>query len=258
MNENTDNPIVNSLLADQPTGRSRNQGLGQVYTPQPDNAQTLWLISARGRAVLLTAGLVLMLGILLLHPNRPVLPWYCVLGWTALLIWVGRMCLKSSPILMAPILFCVYFLIGYPLKIVYAQLSPRLFPVLSTGLYFARKSAWLDLEIFSVAAASILGVALAVRIALFLKAERQRRQITRIENKPHSCGPVDKQTLVLAVGAFIVLLFLLNAFMWHYRIGQTGVRVVVLPFRLSGIAVQLRAVLVPMMAVYFYIRTHPV
>ncbi len=58
------------------------------------------------------------------------------------------------------------------------------------------------------------------------------------------------QVLVVAVAAFIVFLFLLYAFMWRYRIGQTGVRVVVLPFRLVGIAVQLRAVLVPMMEVY--------
>ena len=191
-----------------------------------------------------------MLGILLLHPNRPVLAWYYVLGWMALVIWVGRMCLKSSPILMAPILFGVYFLVGYPLKVVYGQLSSGLFPLLSTGMYFARKSPRLNLEIALAAGASILGVALAVKVALFLKAERERRGVGQVSKAIELSPAVDKQTLVAAVGAFTILLFLLYALMWKYHIGQTGVRAVVLPYRLTGIAVQLRSVFVPMLAAY--------
>ena len=261
MSEKIDNPIVANLLSDRVLSRREDHGLGRFYLPQGrrfgtseefGTGQTIWILSSKGRAILLTATLLVMLGILLLHPRRPLLPWYYVLGWTLLAVWVGRMCLRTSPMLMAPILFCMYFLIGYPLKIVYGQLSSWLFPMLSTGMYFARKSVWLDLEIFLAALASMVGVALAVKIVLILEAQRERRQVGQVRNKPGFSGPVDKQTLILAVCAFVIFLFLLCVFMWRYRIGQTGVRAVALPYRLTGIAVQLRSIFVPMMELYLF------
>ena len=247
MKQNTTNfnPIVANLL-------SRPLADYSVSDDGPATGHTLWILSARGRAVLLTIGLTVMLGILLLHPARPVMPWYCVLAWTAVCIWIGRMCIRTSPMLVAPILFAFYFFVGYPLKVVYGQFSPQLFSLLSTGLYFARKSPRLDVEIMFAALAGLVGIALAVRIALFIRAERTRVKPDQPVRQAPSSRLPDKQTLTLAICALAIFIPLLYVFMWRYHIGQTGVRAVVLPLRLSGIAVQFRTVFIPMMEAYLF------
>jgi len=154
--------------------------------------------------------------------------------------------------LIAPILFVLCFFVGYPLKIVYGQLSPRLFSMLSTGLYFARKSPRLDTEIMLAALAGLAGVALAVKIALFIRAERLRKGLDRPARRSASGKLPDRQLLTLLIWVLPVFIALLYAFMWRYHIGQTGVRAVVLPYRLSGIAVQIRSVFIPMAEVYLF------
>ncbi|NIA06546.1 MAG: hypothetical protein GWP14_02735 [Actinobacteria bacterium] len=260
MRRNSVNPIVENLLAKRVPSSPSDQGLGRFYVPGQEwfrsnraagDERTLWILTGRGRVILLTTALVVMLGILLLYPRRPVLPWYCVLAWTAACLWIGRMCIRTSPMLMAPVLFLAYFFVGYPLKIVYGQLSPRMFSMLSTGLYFARKSPKLDMEIMFTALASLVGVALAVKIALFIRAERlRRRQEGSLADRSRSSRLPNKQALTLAICVLTVFVPLLYVFMWRYHIGQTGVRAVVLPYRLSGIAVQIRAVFIPMMQAY--------
>lgn len=221
-----------------------------------DNYLMLNLLSAKQEAsthrpnrLILLAGLVLagLMGILMSHPNKPVFPWFYVLMWLGLACWVIRLCLSAWPSLLSPILFCMFFLVGYPLKIIYGQLSPRLFPLLSTGMYFPRKSPWLDFQIALAGAACIAGIGVGVRIALWFRAEHRSRQN---KSTPTVSGTADKQALATLTGLFAIAIVLLYAFMWKYRIGQTGVRAVVLPFRLAGTAVHVKAVLVPMLEIY--------
>ncbi len=190
--------------------------------------------------------------IFVISADRLYFPAVYVLIWLALSIWTIRLAVKRSSFLAYPLIMGMFFIVGFPLKIMYLATVPENenFLPRRSGMYFENASFTVDLRIAVTAALFILGTGLGAVLAR--NWARKKNSLNSLSCPTTSRRPLMEDRVKFLVLGWFLASMLLAGFMYHYDIGKTGISAKINTFRLAGLCVYLRSVSFPILWLYLW------
>ena len=202
----------------------------------------------------IVSGFILFV-LFLIPADRLIFPAWYVAIWWILAVWTVFKAIDASPPLCYPLLITLFFIVGFPLKVIYSALYfddvfvASLFYLHRTGYYFQFASPELDFRIAVTAALFIFGTGIGAHLARVW----MRKRFARVSHlNLASQKPLRRNRVLLLMWTWFAGVLLLSIIMYYFDIGKTGISPKLSTFRFAGWCVYLKLVSFPLLWLYLW------